>query len=142
MKRCIALSIVAIVGTACAAPPAPPRPAVAAPAAASTAASTTASTVDLYKSLERKQCEAGGETLDTLRAKLQRAGVTPTAASCGTDGMMRAAMCGMGTGDIGIFTVRKDEVVRAAKAGFRPLADLRDAERTPCPGENAKTLKK
>lgn len=138
MKRCIALSIVAIVGTACAAPPAPPRPAVAAPAAAS----TTASTVDLYKSLERKQCEAGGETLDTLRAKLQRAGVTPTAASCGTDGMMRAAMCGMGTGDIGIFTVRKDEVVRAAKAGFRPLADLRDAERTPCPGENAKTLKK
>ena len=138
MKRCIALSIFAIVGTACAAPPAPPRPAVAAPAAAS----TTASTVDLYKGLERKQCEAGGETLETLRAKLQRAGVTPTAASCGTDGMMRAAMCGMGTGDIGIFTVRKDEVVRAAKAGFRPLADLRDAERTPCPGENAKTLKK
>lgn len=134
MKRCIGLSIVAIVGTACAAPPAPPRPAAAAPA--------TASTVDLYKSLERKQCEAGGETLDTLRAKLQRAGVKPTAASCGTDGMMRAAMCGMDTGDIGIFTVRKDEVARAAKAGFRPLADLRDAERTPCPGDTPKQTKK
>lgn len=134
MKRCIALFIVAISGTACAAPPAPPRQAASVPA--------VASTVDLYKSLERKQCEAGGETLDTLRATLQRAGVEPTAASCGTDGMMRAAMCGMGTGDIGIFTVRKDEVARAAKAGFRPLTDLRDAERTPCPGENAKTLKK
>ena len=138
MKRCIALFIVAISGTACAAPPVLPRQAASVPAVAS----TTASTVDLYKSLERKQCEAGGETLDTLRATLQRAGVEPTAASCGTDGMMRAAMCGMGTGDIGIFTVRKDEVARAAKAGFRPLTDLRDAERTPCPGENAKTLKK
>lgn len=133
MKRCIALSIVAIVGTACAAPPTPP--AAPRPAAA-------ASTVDLYKSLERKQCEAGGETLDTLRAKLQRAGVTPTAASCGTDGMMRAAMCGAGTGDIGIFTVRKDEAARLAKLGFRPLTDLRDAERTACPGGSPKDPKK
>jgi len=131
MKRCIAMLIVASIGSACAAPPPPPA-----------APKPSASTVEVYKSLGRKQCEAGGETLDTLRAQLQRAGVVARGASCGTDGMMRAAMCGMGTGDIGIFTVRKADAVRATKAGFRPLTDLRDAERTPCPGETPKQTKR
>ena len=51
--------------------------------ATSFAIATTApnATIDLYKGLGRKQCEAGGETLDTLRAQLTRAGVTPICAS-------------------------------------------------------------
>lgn len=124
-KRCIVMLIVVTMGTACAAPPA-----------------ATTSTVDVYKSLGRKQCEAGGETLDALQARLKRGGVIATAASCGTDGMMRIAMCGAGTGDIGIFTVRKADAARAAKLGFRPLTDLREAERTPCPGTPDKDSKK
>lgn len=126
LLRPAVLMLVASLTTACAAAP----------------ASKPTGTIDVYRSLERKQCEPGGETLESLRQRLQRAGLRPTAASCGTDGMMRMAMCGAGTGDIGIFTLRKDEAERAAKLGFRPLTDLRDAERTACPGEPPKDLKK
>ncbi|MFM7706600.1 MAG: hypothetical protein ACKO9D_01005 [Gammaproteobacteria bacterium] len=138
MKRRIPMLVmmlmVATISTACVA--APPT------ATAKPAATAPNATIDLYKGLGRKQCETGGGTLDTLRAQLTRAGVTPTAAACGTDGMMRVAMCGAGTGDIGIFTVRKSDAARAARIGFRPLSDLRDAERTACPGDAPKNTKK
>ena len=134
MKRHVPMLVMTLLaatsGTACAA--APPTATV----------KPDTPTIDVYKGLGRKQCEPGGETLDTLRAQLTRAGVTPSAASCGTDGLMRIAMCGAGTGDVGIFTVRKADAARAANIGFRPLSDLRDAERTPCPGENPKQSKK
>jgi len=38
--------------------------------------------------------------------------------------------------------VRKSDAARAARIGFRPLSDLRDAERTACPGDAPKNTKK
>lgn len=89
--------------------------------------------LSVYKSLGRRQCEAGGETPESLAAQLRAAGVEATPAGCADDGMMYAAMCGGGTGHLGVLEIRAADAERAAKAGFRPLKDLPDAQRIPCP---------
>lgn len=103
-----------------------PQP-IAAPAAAA------AGSLSVYKSLGRRQCEAGGETPESLAAQLRDAGVEATPAGCADDGMMYAAMCGGGTGHLGVLEIRAADAERAAQAGFRPLKDLPDAQRIPCP---------
>ncbi|MFO0227153.1 MAG: hypothetical protein ACK52B_01925 [Gammaproteobacteria bacterium] len=44
--------------------------------------------LSVYKSLGRRQCEAGGETPESLAAQLRAAGVEATPAGCADDGMM------------------------------------------------------
>jgi len=97
--------------------------------------------LSVYKSLGRRQCEAGGETPESLAAQLRAAGVEATPAGCADDGMMYAAMCGGGTGHLGVLEIRAADAERAAKAGFRPLKDLPDAQRIPCPA-SAKDMMK
>lgn len=98
--------------------------------------------LSVYKSLGRRQCEAGGETPETLATQLRAAGVEATPAGCADDGMMYAAMCGGGTGTLGVLDIRAADAERAAKAGFRPLKDLRDAQRIPCPDAPSKDIMK
>jgi hypothetical protein len=97
--------------------------------------------LSVYKSLGRRQCEAGGETPESLAAQLRAAGVEAIPAGCADDGMMYAAMCGGGTGHLGVLEIRAADAERAAKAGFRPLKDLPDAQRIPCPA-SAKDMMK
>jgi hypothetical protein len=140
----IVLSVAACTGPAADVPP-PPPPAAAAPAPLPTeatepvAAPTPAAPVatdrlTVYKSLGRRQCEVGGETPESLAAQLQAAGVDATPAGCGDDGRMRVAMCGAGTGYLGLIDIRVADAEPAAKAGFRPFSELPDASRIPCPG--------
>ena len=149
----IVLSVAACTGPAADVPP-PPPPAAAAPAPlppeaiepvaapapeASPAvpvstAPVAADRLTVYKSLGRTQCEEGGETPETLAARLKAAGVEATPAGCANDGMMYGAMCGGGTGHLGLFDIAAADAAAAAKAGFRPFSDLPDASRQPCPG--------
>ena len=125
---------------------APDSPSAAAPApavpAAAPAPAPKADTLSVYKSLGRRQCEAGGETPESLAVQLRAAGVEATPAGCADDGMMYAAMCGGGTGTLGVLDIRTADAERAAKAGFRPLKDLPDAQRIPCPDALSKDLMK
>lgn len=114
--------------SACSSPTARP-PADPTPAAGSLA---------VYKSLGRRQCESGGETPETLAAQLRAIGVEATPAGCADDGRMYAAVCGGGTGHLGVLDIRPADAERAAKAGFRPLKDLPDAQRIPCPATRTK----
>ncbi|MFO0227154.1 MAG: hypothetical protein ACK52B_01930 [Gammaproteobacteria bacterium] len=50
-------------------------------------------------------------------------------------------MCGGGTGHLGVLEIRAADAERAAEAGFRPLKDLPDAQRIPCPA-SAKDMMK
>ena len=140
----IVLSIAACTGPAADVPP-PPPPAAAAPAplpaeatepvaAPTPAAPVATDRLTVYQSLGRRQCEAGGETPETLAAQLKAAGVEATPAGCADDGMMYGAMCGGGTGHLGLFDIAAADAAAAAKAGFRPFSDLPDASRQPCPG--------
>jgi hypothetical protein len=140
----IALSVAACTGPAADVPP-PPPPAAAAPAplppeatepvaAPTPAAPVATDRLTVYQSLGRRQCEAGGETPETLAAQLKAAGVEATPAGCANDGMMYAAVCGGGDGVLGLLDIAAADAAAAAKAGFRPFSDLPDASRQPCPG--------
>ena len=125
-----------VVSSAACTGPATERPAPAAPPTASPAAPTTAAVDRLvvFKSLGRRQCEAGGETPATLAAQLKSSGIEATPVGCANDGMMYAAVCGGGDGVLGLLDIAAADAAVAAKAGFRPFSDLPDASRQPCPG--------
>jgi hypothetical protein len=122
-------------------PVAAPAP-EASPAAPVSTAPVATGRLTVYQSLGRKQCEEGGETPETLAAQLKAAGVEATPAGCATDGMMYAAVCGGGTGHLGLLDIAASDAAAAAKAGFRPFSELRDARRQPCPGSPGGAQKK
>jgi len=140
----IVLSVTACTGPAAdVAPSPPPAPAVAAPAPAPAAAAPVAADrLVVYKSLGRRQCEAGGETPATLAAQLKSSGIEATPAGCANDGMMYAAVCGGGDGVLGLLDIAAADAAAAATAGFRPFSDLPDASRQPCPGTPGAPQKK
>lgn len=106
------------------------------------AAAPVGDSLTVYKSLGRRQCEEGGETAESLAAQLRTAGIEVRSVGCANDGMMYAAMCGGGTGELGVFDIPAADAARAAAAGFKPLSDWPDAQRTACPGVDAKQSKK
>lgn len=117
-------------------------PTPAAPASAAPSATPSVDRLLVYKSLGRKQCEEGGETPESLAAQLEAAGIEATPVGCGDDGRMRVAMCGAGTGHLGLLDIRAADAAAAAKAGFRPFSELPDASRIPCPGSPGAAAKK
>ncbi len=125
-----------VVSSAACTGPATERPAPTAPPTASPTPPPTAAVDRLlvFKSLGRRQCEAGGETPATLAAQLKSSGVEATPAGCANDGRMYAAVCGGGDGVLGLLDIAAADAAAAAKAGFRPFSDLPDASRQPCPG--------
>ena len=143
----LALSVAACAGPAAdvpppAPPPAAPSPVAQPPAVQLPSAPAAADRLTVYKSLGRKQCEAGGESPETLAAQLKAAGVEAMPVGCADDGMMYAAMCGGGDGWLGLVDIPAADAAAAAKAGFRPLSDLREASRQPCPGSPGAASKK
>ena len=139
IARMLALLALVVSSAACTGPaterPAPAAPPTASPAAPPTAPTTAAANrLVVFKSLGRRQCEAGGETPATLAAQLNSSGIEATPAGCANDGMMYAAVCDGGDGVLGLLDIAAADAAAAAKAGFRPFSDLPDASRQPCPG--------
>lgn len=121
-----------VVSSAACTGPATERPAPTAPTTAPITAA--ANRLVVFKSLGRRQCEAGGETPATLAAQLNSNGIEATPAGCANDGMMYAAVCGGGDGVLGLLDIAAADAAAAAKTGFQPFSDLPDASRQPCPG--------
>ncbi len=120
VRSLFALAIVLSV-TACTSPAAVPAP-------------VAADRLTVFKSLGRRQCEAGGETPASLAAQLKSSGIEATLTGCANDGMMYAAVCGGGDGALGLLEIAAVDAAAAVKAGFQPFSDLPDASRQPCPG--------
>ena len=87
----------------------------------------------VYQSLGSRQCEGGGRSLSALAVSLEQAGVTVFDRACGTDGRMRAAVCGGPDGWLAVFDIAPAGVDAARALGFAPLSDLPGAHRAPCP---------
>lgn len=94
-----------------------------------TAAQTT---VRVYKSVGSIQCVGGGADLASLARQLQDAGLKVHSSACGSDGRMRAAMCGAPDGRIMIVELSGDDAQASSKLGFAPLSNLPDAKEIPC----------
>lgn len=89
-------------------------------------------TVRVFKSAGSIQCAEGGADLTTLGRQLEDAGLKVLSSACGSDGRMRAAMCGAPDGRIAIFELSSHDAQSSAKLGFAPLSKLPDAKFVPC----------
>ena len=89
-------------------------------------------TARVYKSLGGVQCADSASNLASLTRELEAAGIKIVSAGCGTDGRMRAAMCGMPDGRIAIFELAATDMQAAAKLGYAALSTLPDAKAAPC----------
>jgi hypothetical protein len=89
-------------------------------------------TTEVYAYRGVLQCTGGGVTLTQQRAQLEGAGVSVLSASCGTDGMLHAAVCGAESGEIGVFTIPGDQTSAASKAGFASLSGRPAAKTKSC----------
>ncbi len=75
--------------------------------------------VEVYRSLNGKQCEQGGLSLTELEQALLARGVrAPGKGKRVDDGRMRVAMCGAPDGKVGVFQIDKSELELARQAGF------------------------
>lgn len=92
----------------------------------------TQSTVRVFKSMGGVQCADSGSNLTTLTQALEAAGLKVLSASCGTDGRMRAAMCGVPDGRIAIFELAAEDAPAATKLGYAALSNSPDAKAAPC----------
>lgn len=89
-------------------------------------------TLRVFKSAGGVQCADSGSDLATLTQALEAAGLKVLSASCGTDGRMRAAMCGAPDGRIAIFELSAEDAPAALKLGYAALSNLHDAKLAPC----------
>ena len=89
-------------------------------------------TVRVFKSTGSVQCAEGGTDLSTFARQLEAAGLKVISSACGSDGRMRAAMCGAPDGRVAIFELSNADAQSSSKLGFAPLSKLPDAQVVPC----------
>ena len=78
---------------------------------------------EVYASLGTLQCQRNNASqnqmrLDALTAQLQQAGVAVKATSRGTDGRMRIQQCGTPDGQVLIFRIATNDVIKAQRLGY------------------------
>jgi hypothetical protein len=95
-------------------------------------AGSAAGPISVYKPLGSLQCSGGGTPVATLARQLADAGVVVLASRCGSDGRMRAAVCGGADGRLGLFDIASADAAQAQGLGFLPLAQLPGAHAVPC----------
>ena len=89
-------------------------------------------TVRVFKSTGSVQCAEGGTDLSTFARQLEQAGLKVLSSACGSDGRMRAAMCGAADGRVAIFELSSADAQASSLLGFAPLSKLPDAQVVPC----------
>lgn len=88
--------------------------------------------VQVYKSFGTVQCEPSNITLSSVTDPLRKAGINVASESCGTDGMMRPAVCGGGDGRIAMAEISSADLAKAKSVGFEELAKKPDAQVIKC----------
>lgn len=89
-------------------------------------------TVKVFKTRGSVQCTGGGTAPDVMQNELIAAGIDVRSYSCGNDGMVYAAACGMPDGAINIFEIPKSSADQAQSFGFAGLSTLPGAMETQC----------
>lgn len=91
-----------------------------------------AASAKVFKYRGSQQCTGGGASIAELQQQLSSAGIAVSASSCGTDGNLRAAVCGGPDGAIAIFEIPASQVERSSSLSFLPLSKLPAAREVPC----------
>lgn len=89
--------------------------------------------IKVYKYDESVQCdESSGIPLATMQQELVGAGIDVLCAQKGNDGQDRAAICGMGTGNINVYQIRRANLDAAEDLGFADTDELDFYSDQPC----------
>jgi len=86
----------------------------------------------VYKSDSSIQCESTGIDLDVMAMELINAGIDVVCSQKGSDGLVRAAVCGAGTGGINVYTINTSNLVDTKALGFSPVSELSEYQDQPC----------
>jgi hypothetical protein len=87
----------------------------------------TAGNILVYESRQAIQCESRGLTTQASAQKLVNGGIDVLESNCGVNtGMVYAAVCGNGNGDILIHKIRSANLADAEQRGFNSVDELRN----------------
>lgn len=90
-------------------------------------------TVKVYKYDGSVSCnQSSGTSIETMRLELLQHKVPIIAASCGSDGLIRAAVCGTSTGNINTFEINAAAYPAASALGYKPLSTIDDYAAKSC----------
>lgn len=93
----------------------------------------TSETVTIYKHDGSISCDKTvAIAIDSMKQQLTRSKIPVISSSCGNDGMVRAAVCGIKTGDINVYEVHREMLPKAQALGFRPTRSIPDFAKVAC----------
>lgn len=93
----------------------------------------TTSTVKVFKAQGSISCDPGsGTSLSTMLGEFNRSGINVKSAHCGTDGLARAAVCGVSTGRLNVYEIDASDLNNAAGMGFRKVESLKGYKPSSC----------
>lgn len=81
-------------------------------------------TVKVFKYDKSVQCGNTGITLDEMAMELINAGIDVICQQKGHDGLFYATACGIGTGNINIYTIPAKNLIDAQNISFSPVGEL------------------
>ncbi len=91
-------------------------------------------TVTVYKHDGSISCDKTvAIAVGSMKKQLMRNKIPVISSGCGNDGMIRAAVCGIKTGEINVFEVSREMLPKAQALGFKPTKHLDDFVKAPCP---------
>jgi len=91
-------------------------------------------TVTIYKHDGSISCDKTvAIAVESMKQELTGSKIPVISSGCGTDGIIRAAVCGIKTGDINIFEVRREMLPKAQALGFTTTSNIQDFVKMPCP---------
>lgn len=93
----------------------------------------TSSTVKVYKSQGSISCDSGsGISLTTMLGEFNRNGINVRSTHCATDGLVRAAVCGVSTGRLNVYEIDAADLNNAMGMGFRKVESLKGYQPSSC----------
>ncbi len=90
-------------------------------------------TVKVYKFDGSISCDqSSGTSIENMRLELMKKKIPIIAASCGTDGLVRAAVCGIDTGRVNVFEIKTEVYSNARALGYQLVTKLEDYSAVAC----------
>ncbi|CAA6803982.1 MAG: Unknown protein [uncultured Thiotrichaceae bacterium] len=90
-------------------------------------------TVKVYKAQGSISCDPGsGTSLTAMSGILNKSGIAVRSAHCGSDGLVRAAVCGVSTGKLNVYEIDASDLNSVIRMGFKKVELLKDYKPGSC----------
>ncbi len=84
-------------------------------------------TVKVYKYDGSVSCDqSSGTSLESMQDELLQKKIPIISSSCGSDGLIRAAVCGIDTGHVNVFEIKSNVYPTAQALGYEVVSMLED----------------